>query len=202
MITIKNILVATDFGPASDNALRYGRALARRHGAQLHVLHVTQNIYLTAATAYGYAGVPCEAQVEIERAACTQTEALLTDEDRRDLRAVATTVTDNAPAMAVVEYARNHRIDLLVLGHARPRRAVAFVHGQRGGTGRPDGALPGAHGARLGARDRRGGRRRGRDGCAGWIGGYGHETAARDRRLTVLGRRDRGRHRSLPAGPH
>ena len=110
MITIKDILVATDFGPASANALRYGRALAGRFGARLHVLHVTHNIYLTAATTYGYAGVPFEAQAEIEQSARAQTEALLTDEDRRDLGAIATTVTDSSPAVAMIEYARNNSI--------------------------------------------------------------------------------------------
>src|SRR4030095_3292992 len=33
MIAIKQILVATDFGPAADNALRYGEQLAREFGA-------------------------------------------------------------------------------------------------------------------------------------------------------------------------
>jgi len=120
MIAIKDILVATDFGPASANALRYGRALAGQFGARLHVLHVTHDSYLAAAAMYGYAGVPFEAQEEIERAARQQTEALLTDEDRRGLGAVAITVTDNSPAAAVVDYARNNDIDLLVLGtHGR-----------------------------------------------------------------------------------
>ena len=120
MITIKNILVATDFGSASETALRYGRALAQNFGARLHVLHVTHSIYLTAAATYGYAGVPFEAQESIDLAARKQTEALLTDQDRTALRAIATTVTDPSPAFAVVEYARNNDIDLMVLGtHGR-----------------------------------------------------------------------------------
>ena len=41
MMAIRHILVATDFGAASDEALRYGRALAHRLGARLEVLHVT-----------------------------------------------------------------------------------------------------------------------------------------------------------------
>src|SRR6185436_20903281 len=40
MILMKNVLVATDFGDASEAALTYGRALARTFGADLHLLHV------------------------------------------------------------------------------------------------------------------------------------------------------------------
>ena len=42
MIILKHILVATDFSEASDAACAYGRELASRFGATLHVLHVVQ----------------------------------------------------------------------------------------------------------------------------------------------------------------
>ena len=38
MIALRKVLVATDFEAASDAALAYGRALARRFGASLHLL--------------------------------------------------------------------------------------------------------------------------------------------------------------------
>ena len=44
MITLKHILVPTDFSESSDAALRYGRDLARGYGATLHVLHVTDDL--------------------------------------------------------------------------------------------------------------------------------------------------------------
>ena len=44
MIAMKNILVATDFGEAADSALTYGRELAQRFDATLHVLHVAENV--------------------------------------------------------------------------------------------------------------------------------------------------------------
>src|SRR6185436_6050990 len=40
MMALKKVLVATDFEPASESALRYGRVLARSFGAELHVLHI------------------------------------------------------------------------------------------------------------------------------------------------------------------
>lgn len=128
MIVIKKILVATDFGPASDNALRYGRALARGFGAALHVLHVTENVFVRAVDGYGYASIPPHVQEDLDRAGRQQTEALLSDEDRRELQALAVAVTDNNPAAAIVEYARAQTIDLIVLGtHGRGAVAHLFM---------------------------------------------------------------------------
>ena len=48
MITIKNVLVATDFSESSASALNYGREFARTFGATLHVLHVVENAVMWA----------------------------------------------------------------------------------------------------------------------------------------------------------
>jgi nucleotide-binding universal stress UspA family protein len=70
MMTLKNILVATDFGEAADVALTYGRTLASRFGATVHVLYVSQDVYFTALGAESYAAsVPdLERQFEEESA--------------------------------------------------------------------------------------------------------------------------------------
>ena len=88
MIAINNILVATDFGEASDSALRYGRELAGRFGATLHVLHVAENAYV--------------------------------DSDGSGPRTKAVVITSSSAAYAIVDYARDHGIDLIVMGtHGR-----------------------------------------------------------------------------------
>jgi nucleotide-binding universal stress UspA family protein len=128
MIALKNVLVATDFGPASESALRYGRALARGFGADLHVFHVVENIFGRAIDGYGYVAIPPQVQEDLERAGRKQTNALLDDEDRRELHATATTVTSNSAADAIVDYARQHRIDLIVMGtHGRSAIAHMFM---------------------------------------------------------------------------
>lgn len=128
MIVLENVLVATDFGPASETALNYGRALATLFSAKLHVLHVTENVYLSAASGYGYVDVPPQVQEEIERAAQKRVEALLSDEDRQLLRATAVTVTHNTPPAAIIEYARTNRVDLIVMGtHGRGALAHVFM---------------------------------------------------------------------------
>lgn len=88
---------------ASGNALRYGRPLAGKFGARLHVLLVTENNFLAMASPYGYSAVPVGVLQDIEAAALKQTERLLTDEDRRTGLAIARTVTAASPAAAIVD---------------------------------------------------------------------------------------------------
>ncbi len=42
-VDINRICVPTDFSEAADHAVHYGAALAHRHGAALHLLHVLEN---------------------------------------------------------------------------------------------------------------------------------------------------------------
>jgi nucleotide-binding universal stress UspA family protein len=119
MIRIKNVLVATDFSEPSEAALNYGRELARSFDATLHVLHVADSIYMQ----YGgeaYSGVVPELQQEVEESARKQLDALLDEDDRTALRAKPVIMTATAKAAAIVDYASENTIDLIVMGtHGR-----------------------------------------------------------------------------------
>lgn len=125
MIRLKQILVATDFSEASEAALRYGRELARRFGAKLHVLHVADDVMVRYGQD-GWVTFPAEIQADIENAAQTQLERLLNDEDRSKLNAVAITSTSTSPAETIADYAKAGDIDLIVMG-THGRRALAHV---------------------------------------------------------------------------
>jgi nucleotide-binding universal stress UspA family protein len=118
MLAINNILVATDFGEASDSALDYGRELATRFGAALHVLHVVEEI----AAAFGvesYSAFVPEMQEEIETAARRRLHELTVDSDGSGPRTISA-IRTGPPVYAIVDYARQHGIDLIVLGtHGR-----------------------------------------------------------------------------------
>jgi nucleotide-binding universal stress UspA family protein len=120
MIALKHILVATDFSEPSDAALAYGRALARTFGATLHVVHVVDNVPTLVYGAEAYAVSMPELQQEVENAARRQLADLLVDNDRPPLPARPVLLTSNAPAAAIVDYAKRERVDLIVAGtHGR-----------------------------------------------------------------------------------
>jgi nucleotide-binding universal stress UspA family protein len=120
MIALKRILVATDFSEPADAALTYGRALARTFDATLHVLHVVGTVSYAVYGAEGFAmSVPALRQ-EVEDEARKQLDNLLVDNDERPLPTRRMLITSDAPALAIVEYARQHDIDLIVTGtHGR-----------------------------------------------------------------------------------
>ena len=121
MITLKKILVATDFSEPSEAALAYGRELARNFGAELTVLHTVEDIL---SRSYGIDGGVMlndpEMQRQIEAAARAQVDAAISDEDRVVLKAKAIVLVSNGPASAIVSYARSSFTDLIVMGtHGR-----------------------------------------------------------------------------------
>jgi nucleotide-binding universal stress UspA family protein len=122
MIAIKEVLVPVDFSSGSDTALQYGRELARTFGARLHALHVVEDVYMQLMMAGGAIGgsAAVEIQRDLENAAQTQLDAVIREDDRRELRARTALRTGVAAAQGVVDYARESNIDIIVIGtHGR-----------------------------------------------------------------------------------
>lgn len=118
MVAIKKILVATDFSVASGVALAYGRDLARTHNAQLIVLHVVDDVLRTYSPEVAIIGA--DVQRDIDTLANRGLEALLTDDDRRTIGAVAVLEHGVNTAQTIVDYAKTHSIDLIITGtHGR-----------------------------------------------------------------------------------
>jgi len=123
MIALKHVLVATDFSEASDAALEYGRQFARMFGATLHVMHVVENVMARFA-ADAYPVLLPDLQREVEESGEKKLMGLLTSEDLSQLHAVPVVRTSTSPAAAIVEYAKDAKIDLVIMG-THGRGAVA-----------------------------------------------------------------------------
>jgi nucleotide-binding universal stress UspA family protein len=118
MIAPKQILVATDFGPASTAALRYGREFARVFNAMLHVLHVIGDIVVGDPMPPTYVQEVSKAQAAMLNGAREELHAFVTSDQAPRSRDVTEVVaTSNGVAPAILAYAEEHAVDLIVIGH-------------------------------------------------------------------------------------
>jgi nucleotide-binding universal stress UspA family protein len=129
MIVLKNILVPIDFEQESLQALSYGRELARQFHASVHMLHVVGDLFSLRGGTEGTLTAFPRLLGTFEQIAGKQLEMLIPIDDRKP-GAKTVVVTSAVPAHAIVAYARDAQVDLIVMG----------THG-RGGT---SGALMGS----------------------------------------------------------
>jgi nucleotide-binding universal stress UspA family protein len=121
MIALKHILVATDFSECSDAAVEQGRALAAAFDASLHLLHIVtaplHEVWACYAPGAEFLTVVRDLEVEARR----RLEELAASGDLRRDRVVVQTAWGD-PSDEILQYAREHQVDLIVCG----------THGRRG----------------------------------------------------------------------
>ena len=143
MIALKKILVPTDFGEAADAALNYARALARNFGASIDVLHVADDVSSRMFAGEVYMAMPPTLQQDVEDMARKQLDERLIDNDPDPLPVRRLVLASNAPALTIVNYAKETGTDLIVMGTHGRGGDGAPADGQRRRARRPPGRLPG-----------------------------------------------------------
>src|SRR5262245_15107785 len=115
MITLKLILVPTDFSEPSAAALRYGTAFADTFHASLHLLHVVEEPVVFGWETYD----PAAVRASREQSARQLLRQLLPDAERERF-GTHCEVRVGSPFVQIVRYAREQDIDLIVMGtHGR-----------------------------------------------------------------------------------
>jgi nucleotide-binding universal stress UspA family protein len=119
MITLKTVLVATDFSEPSEVAVRYGRALVEAFRGQLHVMHVVPDSMALPWATMADGLAMTDVQKQWEREAQDRLEQLIPENDRLTTRVTFVTRAGD-PVRQIVGYAAEQGVDLIVLGtHGR-----------------------------------------------------------------------------------
>lgn len=128
-MTIKNILVPTDFSAGSQEAVRYAYDLAAALGATLHVMHVLENPFAPGAFMEMYTPPSPEYFLDMERQAEAKLKAALSPEQQARVKAVLTTRL-GVPATEILDRLKTEpTIDLLVMATHGRGGVARFVMG-------------------------------------------------------------------------
>lgn len=118
MIGYRNILYCTDYSEDAEVACVYAVDLAQRYGAVLHVLHVLKSLhrYMPTETQEGVKpGEVVEATPELMARAEEELRRHYA-ERLEGVKEVRFTVAVGTPFVEILRYAREHEVDLIVLG--------------------------------------------------------------------------------------
>jgi len=125
MINLNKILFATDFSDCAGRAQRMAHELAVRFGAELHLLHVIHDIAVDVPEfGMGLAFPSLVANAggkrhELKEQALQRLRASIHDSEQKEHRIVLD-ARFGKPFVEIIRYARDHEIDLIVVGsHGR-----------------------------------------------------------------------------------
>jgi nucleotide-binding universal stress UspA family protein len=119
MLTIREILFATDFSPPSQHALKYACELAEKFDSQLHVLHVLQDLMPFMGEPGMLMPNVSNYLIEVRESAQRALQDLPPKEYPAAGQAVRV-LRSGSPFLEIVRYVKEAGIDLIVIGtHGR-----------------------------------------------------------------------------------
>jgi nucleotide-binding universal stress UspA family protein len=120
MIKISRILVPTDFSELANLAVDYGAAIAEQFQAELHLLNVIDDYFVT--TGEGQLVLPDRNEYLRELKAYSRQELAKLPRNCKSDDRVSRHTSVGRPFEEIVRFAKEHQIDLIVIGS----------HGRRG----------------------------------------------------------------------
>ena len=118
MVGIKRVLLPTDFSDVARHAAPFARSLVERYEATLHVIHVSEPVFTglpASEIGVGVVALPVD-----ETSTRAQLDAFVRDCLGTLRTPPVTALLSGSAPVAITDYAREHAIDLIVVGtHAR-----------------------------------------------------------------------------------
>lgn len=118
MLEIKKILLASDLSDNSEKALHYAQYFTSQFKAELHVLHVLEDI--PSSTPLFGGGLALTSSVHESATVAERNMRNLFDKAWISGKQIVVATAEGKPGAAILEYASEHQIDLIIVGtHGR-----------------------------------------------------------------------------------
>lgn len=128
MITLKTVLVATDLGNSSQATVDFARSVASAFSATLHVVHVVDDVAARAMPPPDVALDFGRLQTEREEEARQRLDAMVKD-PANPSDVMTAVLTARRPASAILAYAQDADVDLIIAGTHSQRGVIDLFMG-------------------------------------------------------------------------
>jgi len=119
MISLKKILVPTDFSDCAKKALDYALALAKEFKSEILMLHVIDASWYEMATTYR-PGPLEETQETVRKISAEMMDDLINEEDVDEGMIAEKIILEGFPFVEIIQTVREREVDLIVMGtHGR-----------------------------------------------------------------------------------
>ncbi|MCA9072884.1 MAG: universal stress protein [Planctomycetaceae bacterium] len=120
MIQLKQILLPVDFSECSGEATKYACAFTEQFQAELHLLHVVEQIGSTIAETTAEMASAFEDYLEMADAKALAKLGQVLEPNWVEGQQVTLATRLGSPFVNIIEYTKEHQIDLIVIGtHGR-----------------------------------------------------------------------------------
>jgi nucleotide-binding universal stress UspA family protein len=116
MIDIKKVLLPIDFSPAATVLLPYAREFAEKYGARLFILFVAEDPFTYSGVPDTTDLLPVEYSEEMVSRARGKMATFVADNTGQSLLNVEGIVLTGHPAEEIINYAKQEKMDLLIIG--------------------------------------------------------------------------------------
>ncbi|MBZ4659398.1 MAG: UspA domain protein [Desulfacinum sp.] len=131
MIRLEKILVPVDFSEYSQKAVRYGVEIAKDRKASLTLLHVINQRIIDAVhelSVKGYKGDFVEVMRKMVSEREAELQQMVPQDWREGIPELGFEIRKGRPSEEVIKYAKEHGMDLIVVGtHGRSALASALL---------------------------------------------------------------------------
>ncbi len=129
MHAYQHILIPVDFSPVSQRMINRGKELASQYHSQITLLTVVQDVPLSTQAFGDVPSITVEPEVQARLMASAHDQLLALAKQLEIESPAKLEVIEGLPYDAIMDYASDHKVDLIIVGHSAKKGLLGFIMG-------------------------------------------------------------------------
>lgn len=129
MKAYQHILIPVDFSPVSARLINRGKELAAQYQSHLSLLHVVQDLPLTAQAFGDVPSITIEPEIQAQLVENAQQQLAKLAKEQELSAETKLEIAEGLPYDSIMEYVDANGVDLIITGHSARKGLLGFMMG-------------------------------------------------------------------------